>query len=228
MYVCELSTPVTLARRPLVVCVSIILGCTFAYSQEMQQPQTEPRAVARPGQVNVQPQTLQRNPYVLTREQSAALTRQLSSAQRREVSNIARDIANGRPISAIQTSWSTLVEELYGQGDLPSAGALAQQVLMETFRMAEADARRAAEKARRLNQHQSKLRHQIEQARAQKWQTAQIKSMEVALATVGEDAQLANIDLQNQLQKQQQTLQTLSNVSKMLHDTAMAIIRKIG
>ena len=52
--------------------------------------------------------------------------------------------------------------------------------------------------------------------------------MEAALATVGEDAQLANIDLQNQLQKQQQTLQTMSNVSKMLHDTAMAVVRKIG
>ena len=48
------------------------------------------------------------------------------------------------------------------------------------------------------------------------------------LASVGDDAQLANIDLQNTLQQQQQTLQTLSSVSKMLHDTAMATIRKIG
>jgi len=48
------------------------------------------------------------------------------------------------------------------------------------------------------------------------------------LSTVGADAQLANIDLQNMLQKQQQTIQTLSNVSKVLHDTAMAVIRKIG
>lgn len=39
---------------------------------------------------------------------------------------------------------------------------------------------------------------------------------------------LANIDLQNQLQKQQQALQTMSNVSKALHDTAKAVIRKIG
>lgn len=46
---------------------------------------------------------------------------------------------------------------------------------------------------------------------------------------VREDARLANIDLQNKLQQQQQqTLQTISNVSKALHDTAMAIIRKIG
>ena len=48
------------------------------------------------------------------------------------------------------------------------------------------------------------------------------------LTAASKDAQLANIDLQNMLQKQQQTLQTISNVSKMLHDTAMAIIRKIG
>ncbi len=55
-----------------------------------------------------------------------------------------------------------------------------------------------------------------------------LDDLEEKLATVGDDAQLANIDLQNALQKQQQTFQTLSNVSKMLHDTAMAIIRKIG
>jgi hypothetical protein len=48
------------------------------------------------------------------------------------------------------------------------------------------------------------------------------------LESMGDDAQLANVDLQNTLQKQQQTLQTLSNISKALHDTAMAVIRKMG
>ena len=48
------------------------------------------------------------------------------------------------------------------------------------------------------------------------------------LQSVGDDAQLANIDLQNVLEKQQQTLQTLSGMSKMFHDTAMAVIKKIG
>ncbi len=42
------------------------------------------------------------------------------------------------------------------------------------------------------------------------------------------DAQLANVDLQNQLRQQQQTLQMMSNISKMMHDTAMAVIRNIG
>ena len=56
----------------------------------------------------------------------------------------------------------------------------------------------------------------------------QIQALDRQLQSVGDDAQLANIDLRNSLQKQQQTLQTISNVSKMLHDTSMAIIRKIG
>lgn len=55
-----------------------------------------------------------------------------------------------------------------------------------------------------------------------------IDKLEEELSSVGDDAQLANVDLQNWLQKQQQTLQMMSNISKMLHDTAMAVIRKIG
>ncbi|MCH8063555.1 MAG: phage tail protein, partial [Chloroflexi bacterium] len=59
-------------------------------------------------------------------------------------------------------------------------------------------------------------------------QESLIDELDARLSSIGDDAQLANIDLQNSLQKQQQILQTISNVSKMLHDTAMAVIRKIG
>lgn len=52
---------------------------------------------------------------------------------------------------------------------------------------------------------------------------------ETKLADLPEDdAQLANVDLQNMLQKQQQTLQMMSNISKMLYDTAQSVIRKMG
>ena len=47
------------------------------------------------------------------------------------------------------------------------------------------------------------------------------------LQTVGEDAQLATVDLQNVLQKQQQQQQQMSNISKMLHDAAMAMIQNM-
>ena len=56
----------------------------------------------------------------------------------------------------------------------------------------------------------------------------EIVKWEEKLNTIGDDAQLANVDLQNILQKQQQTLQMMSNISKMLYDTAQSIIRKMG
>jgi len=43
----------------------------------------------------------------------------------------------------------------------------------------------------------------------------------------GCNGQLATIDLQKALQKQQAALQMLSNISKMNHDTSMSVIRKI-
>jgi hypothetical protein len=57
---------------------------------------------------------------------------------------------------------------------------------------------------------------------------AEIRAWEERLNTIGDDAQLANVDLQNILQKQQQTLQMMSNISKMLNDTATSVIRKMG
>jgi hypothetical protein len=48
------------------------------------------------------------------------------------------------------------------------------------------------------------------------------------LAEVSDEVQLANVDMQGHLQKMQQTLQMMANVAKQQHDTAMAVIRKIG
>ena len=55
-----------------------------------------------------------------------------------------------------------------------------------------------------------------------------IAQWEERLLTLGDDAQLANVDLQNMLQKEQQALQMMSNISKMLHDSAMVVIRNFG
>lgn len=55
-----------------------------------------------------------------------------------------------------------------------------------------------------------------------------ILKWEEKLNNLGDDAQLANVDLQNMLQKQQQTLQMMSNISRMLYDTAQSVIRKMG
>ena len=57
---------------------------------------------------------------------------------------------------------------------------------------------------------------------------ALLSKWEEELQTIGDDAQLENVDMQNVLQKQQQAMQTMSCMSKTLHDIAMAVIRKIG
>jgi hypothetical protein len=57
---------------------------------------------------------------------------------------------------------------------------------------------------------------------------AYIKKLDNLLSTVGDDSQMAQLDLQNLTQKQAQALNMLSNLSKVMHDTAMSILRKIG
>jgi hypothetical protein len=44
---------------------------------------------------------------------------------------------------------------------------------------------------------------------------------------LGDDAQLANLDLQNLLQKQQQAMQMMASVSKKMHDTGQSVIKNI-
>jgi hypothetical protein len=55
-----------------------------------------------------------------------------------------------------------------------------------------------------------------------------IKELDNQLNTVGDDSQMAQLELQDMTQRQQKTLQTLSNLAKVFHETSMAIIRKIG
>jgi len=208
------------------IALAMVLGCSFASAQQVQRtPQTAPTVQKVPQQIAVRPA---RNPYPLTANQRNAINRQLSPAQKREVSRIAMDIENGRSTSLIQDRWASLLRDLQTASPGVDVQSLILFVMHESYRNQQEDLAEIARRVQYFNEKKKRLRAQIEEARAQKWQASQIASMEAVLATVGEDAELANIDLQNQLQKQQQTLQTMSNVSKMLHDTAMAVVRKIG
>jgi hypothetical protein len=52
-----------------------------------------------------------------------------------------------------------------------------------------------------------------------------IKDLDSRINAVGDDAQLANMDLQNVLQRQQQLLDLLTNMSKLFYDTAQGVVR---
>lgn len=90
---------------------------------------------------------------------------------------------------------------------------------------------RLREKAKhpvRETEFQSSLLGQPKGVRTREELDSYIKKLEDDLNSVGDDAQLANVDLQNSLQNQQHTLQMMSSASKVLYDTALAIVRKVG
>ncbi len=55
----------------------------------------------------------------------------------------------------------------------------------------------------------------------------ELQKIVVLANTAEENEESANVDLQNALQKQQRTQQMMSNISKILHDTAKSVIRNM-
>ena len=113
----------------------------------------------------------------------------------------------------------------HGAGAAVDPNALVQHVLRESYLETTEDLGSFAEKVKYFNEAKKELREAITELREQGLDAG---AWEEKLAALGDDAQLANVDLQNVLQKQQQTLQMMSNISKMLFDTAQGVIRKMG
>ena len=109
------------------------------------------------------------------------------------------------------------------------ANDLVQWGLRESYVSTTEDLRSYAEKVKFFNEAKKQVRDELHRAREALGEAdSHIESLEDKLNSVGDDAQLANVDLQNIVQKQQQTLQMMSNISKQMHDTALSLIRKIG
>lgn len=149
---------------------------------------------------------------------------------------IASMIARGRPLGEIQAHWTAFLEGATKGGKAVDPNALIQWVLQESYKQQKEDLKLYADKVKHHNEVKAKLREEIQKGRqaqggapgsARQEADARLRQLEDKLSTVGDDAQLANLDLQNALQRQQQAVQAMSNVSKMMHDTAMAIIRNL-
>lgn len=107
-----------------------------------------------------------------------------------------------------------------------SIDEVVRYVVQKSFSLASDELDYQIEKSKYYEELKQKINAHILEIR--NFMQKYISVQEEALNTLAEDSQLANIDLQNMLQKQQQTIQMLSNISKVLHDTALAVIRKIG
>ena len=138
-------------------------------------------------------------------------------------------IAKGEAPETIQPLWEGYITDLATGGAKIDVDTLVQSVLSQSYLQTNNDIRAYARKVEFYNEVREPIRSEIKRLRELEEDIHdEIAKYEEELSTIGDDAQLANIDLQNMLQKQQQTLQMLSTISKLLSDTAMAVIRKIG
>ena len=166
---------------------------------------------------------------------------------------VASQLNNGDTAGAMAT-WGEGLKTALPQGQL-DINSLIQQVIRQSYMETNKDLQFYAEKVKHFNETKKEIREQMNEIR-EKYSgmiggtgeidgnarpslppdplldpdvlKEQLADLEDKLQTAGDDSQLANIDLQEWLQKQQQSLQLLSNVSKALHDSAMAVARKIG
>ena len=162
---------------------------------------------------------------------------QVTPAQGEVLQKIARLLSDDA-VNEADALWGDFVAGLVGSGAPVDIDALVQWVTRSAYLESVQDLKNRADRVRFYNELKKNIRREIERttdfikelAKGDEELTAAqiIENLEVILDAVEEDAQLANVDLQTFLQKQQQLLQLLSNISKLLHDTAMSVIRKLG
>lgn len=163
---------------------------------------------------------------------------QVTPTQSKQLEEIALSLTKGQDEKA-DMLWEEFVSDVALSGEPIDIDALVQWVLRSAYLESTSDLEHYAEKVRYYNELKSAMRAEIqrlrnfkialEKAGADSKATLVIADdLEAILSEAEVEAQLADIDLQNILQKQQQTLQALANISKILHDTATAIIRKTG
>lgn len=164
----------------------------------------------------------------------------LTSRHISQLRSFGKQLADSPTFTPLKNDWTQVVKDITRQKDLRNSANVNEMVMLvmrESIVEQNKDKQYWLKKLQTYNAMQKELSQYLEDlhnkakklAGTEKAKIEQlIRSNEKKLATVGDDAQLANIDLQNALQKSQQLLQLMSSISKQLHDTAMAIIRKLG
>lgn len=164
-------------------------------------------------------------------DRQLALPARLTGAQAAQMQQIAH-LARGGPSPSLQRNWEQLVLSLPKETTASDVETLVQWVLRESYRGTAEDLRSAAEKVKKTNGAKASIRSELEKARSRTpgigTTDASVKQLEDRLKQAGDDAQLANVDLQNVFQKAQQLVAMLSEISKLINDTTMAVLRKIG
>jgi len=163
----------------------------------------------------------------------------LTSRHISQLRSFGKRLADVPTFTPLKNDWTQVVKGITRQKDLRNSANIHEMVMLvmrESIVEQNKDKQYWLKKlqtynamGKELSQYLEDLRHQAKNLRRDRKAQIQkrIHTKENELQKLGDDAQLANIDLQNSLQKSQQSVQMMSNISKQLHDTAMAIIRNL-
>jgi len=172
-----------------------------------------------------------RETYHLTPSQERLLRAVLDDFQMADVRAIGIVLTQTASIEAVQPRWDELVRQ--SRPHAASLPLLVRAVLREAFHEANREVQVYIEKVLFYNDMTESVRREIERIEGERslshegegeWDSYH-KNLHGWLASIGDDAQLANEDLQKALERQEQTLESLSSVSIALHDAGMAVIR---
>lgn len=152
-----------------------------------------------------------------TREAERRISSRLTHRDRLLAQRIGERLRQGASFDEVRRDWEGLVSRTEPE----DVDGLVHLVMREGYLDEVRAHRQAAERAQRTNERERALHEERSRLRER------LREIDAELAEMNDDAELANIDVQNALQKQQQTLQTMSNVSKQMHDTAKAILRNM-
>jgi len=165
----------------------------------------------------------------------------LTPYQSENIKKVIRNLQLGKNEAALKR-WEGFVANLVFDGHSPNdidVNALILWVMRQSYIENSADLSLLADSVQYYNSQKKAMRIVVRKARAYRRILEKLNQPTVAIdfeidslravaANLNEDDQLAKVDLKNMLQKQNQTLQMISQISKQLNDTAMAVIRKIG
>lgn len=168
----------------------------------------------------------------------------ISVEQQRQLDRVVQQIRQDpRNIEPIKQEWTQFVQSLENHSKPIDLSAVIDQTIRRGVLEGNGDLRFFAAKADRFEREQAGAKRLLLELRdlkrkiredagsfeqvSEQMLDAEIARWEEKLAMAGNNAQVANIDLQNVMQKQAQLMQMMSNIMKMLNDQAMGIIRNI-
>ena len=168
----------------------------------------------------------------------------LSAAQQKQLERVIERIKQQpRDIAGIGQDWTRFVKSLEGHSQPVDLGAVMDHTIRVSLLETNGDLRFFAARAERLRSETAGTKRLVGELRDLKQKmrsnpaafeevTAQMLDAEIAkwqakLKTVGTDAQMVNLDLQNAMQKQAQTMQMMSSILKALREQASAITQNV-